>query len=834
MAQIYQISAFDSHMPLHCSIQNIGVVKAHKHDYFEINMILSGVCRVMIDNDIYTMSTDDVFAINPHTNHELRGNDSVIVTIQFEQSIFEQNLPRPLHPQFLCNSKTQGDSEAFNSLRRLIAQLVKNNADQQTGYELRNWSLIYELMDLFYNNFRVKRSDAQDIKNHRYSVRISEITKIIREHYTENLSLTMLADMVHLSPPYLSKFFDQQFGMTFLSYLTQFRLSRAVHELTETSKNIEEISADNGFANSHAFVQAFKKEYNILPSVYRRQQRETPPKTHVLPQLEQHDYMAGLKKYLQQPEGTKTNIQGISCNIRLNGQKHNGVLKHSWRNILNVASAFDLLISDIQEIVTKIQHEIGFKYIHFTGIFSDDLRVCSRLPNGKLVFNFAYIDKILEFVLGQGLKPFIQLTYMPNAIAANTSRRLFNSIVSAPGSDDEWCQLVSEFLNHIISNYSLEEVSSWYFSIWNQPDTPEKLYGFGDDARFLKFYTKTFRTIKDCSEALQIAMTPTFYVLNDNYTNWYLDFIRKCRRHDCLPDALSFTYYDTTLFTEHNRSRQNFGFVETMQLSIDENSFTAFIDKIIKERRELGLENIPIYLTEWNSNPSQQDLLNDTCFKSCYIVKNILQNYDRIYSFGYWSLSDLMGEAPLPENQFFGGLGLFTKDGIPKPVYYALTILNKLGGEFIDQGEGWFASRDGDAYKIILYNYRHFSKLYAMGEKFDMSFTDRYTVFEPSQTLDVHLQISDVENGSYLVRETTLNRGNGSAFDTWVEMGALEPDNEEELETLRHKSVPMQSKYILPVKNGAIEADAMLDMLEVRLITISKLSDNSYVLNHTE
>ena len=825
MPQVYQISAFDTHMPLQCSIQNIGVIKAHKHDYFEIDLILTGTCTVIIDNNMYTMTADDVFSVDPHVNHELRGSDSVIVSIKFEQSIFEQNLPRPMHPQFNCNSRVQGDSEAFKSLRAIIAQIIKNNADQQTGYELRNWSLIYELMDLFYNNFRVKRSEAQDIKNHRYSVRISEITKIIREHYTENLSLSMLADMVHLSPPYLSKFFDQQFGMTFLSYLTRFRLSRAVHELTETTKNIEEISADNGFANSHAFVQAFKKEYNTLPSVYRRKLKETPAKTTVLPQVEQHDYMAGLKKYLKQPEAVKKSVQGISCNIQFDANKENGILSHTWKNVMNVASAFDLLISDVQEMVLRMQKDIGFKYIHFTGIFSDDLRVCSRLPNGKLIFNFAYIDKIFEFILNAGLKPFLQLTYMPGAIASDPSKRLFNSIVSAPADNDEWCRLVHEFLTHLISVFSLEEVSSWYFSIWNQPDTPEKLYGFGDDNRFFEFYQKTYRSVKECNQALQIAMTPTFYVLSENYTNWYLGFIEKCRHGNCVPDALAFTYYDTTLFTEHNRSRQNFGFVETMRLSTDENSFTSFINQILEERSKLQMTPTPIYLTEWNSNPSQQDLLNDTCFKSCYIVKNILQNYDRIYSFAYWSLTDLMGEAPLPEKEFFGGLGLFTKDGIPKPAYFALTLLNQLGGTFIDRGDGWFATKDDDTYKILVYNYRHYSNLYAMGEKFDMTFTDRYTVFEPNQTLDVHLKINDIENGNYMIRETVLNRSNGSAFDLWVDMGALEPDTEEEFHTLRSKAIPMHSKYIQPVESGSLEADAILEMLEVRLITVKKICE---------
>ena len=74
----------------------------------------------------------------------------------------------------------------------------------------------------------------------------------------------MLADKVHLSAPYLSKFFDQQFGMTFLSYLTQIRLDHAVNALSATEKTIDDIASDSGFPNTHAFVQAFKKEYAAI------------------------------------------------------------------------------------------------------------------------------------------------------------------------------------------------------------------------------------------------------------------------------------------------------------------------------------------------------------------------------------------------------------------------------------------------------------------------------------------------------------------------------------------------------------------------------------------
>ena len=202
-------------------------------------------------------------------------------------------------------------------------------------------------------------------------------------------------------------------------------------------------------------------------------------------------------------------------------------------------------------------------------------------------------------------------------------------------------------------------------------------------------------------------------------------------------------------------------------------------------------------------------------------MKNILQNYDRIASLATWAVTDLMVELDLPRELFFGGLGLFTENGIPKAGYWALTLLAKLGDQYVCSGDGWFATRQGEEFRIMLYNYRHFSHLYAIGERFDMTFTDRYTPFSPEQTQDVHIVLEEVPNGSYTVRETVVNRKYGSAFDKWLEMGALEPDSKQELDTLAALSVPLSSKYLTTAEKHTLTLDAMLDLLEVRLITIS-------------
>lgn len=817
----YQFSDFENNSPISCSVQTITNTDPHMHDVFELDMVLSGNCTLKLDERLYKLEADDVFSVDPHVVHELKGADAVLVTIQFNQTLFENILPHPLHPHFDCNSRAYGNSEAYDALRKLIARIVKNNADKQLGYELRTHAMIYELMDLFFNNFRIENSSASDAKNHRYALRISEISKIISERYKESFSLTDLADEVHLSPPYLSRFFAQQFGMSFLSYLTRYRLGKAMNDLLNTQKNIEEISADNGFPNSHAFVQAFKNNYQELPSVYRRKARSSSKTAQDKPTLiEHHDHLAGLRKYLNTTSDATLNTQGISCYIKLRASEKGTPLKHKWKNILNIGNAADLMLSDIQEMVRIMQKEIGFRYIHFSGIFADELRVCQKDSSGKLIFNFVYLDVIFDFLMQQKIKPYIQLTYMPTLIAKHPYRRLFNAVVSDPADIGEWCELVKATVNHLIERYSKDEVQSWYFSIWNQPDTPPYLFGFGDDELFFEFYKSTFRVLKEIDSDLKIASSPTFYLLGREEENWYLPFIRRCVQEGLDHDALSFTFYDTRLVRGINKSRETFDFVETMQLSTDENSFSLFVNQILSERKALGLEQLPLYLTEWNNTPSQQDLLNDTCFKSCYLTKNILENYDKLDSFAYWSLTDLMGDAPLPDKMFFGGLGLFTKNGIAKPSFHAMKLLSQLNGNCIGKGNGWFAVKKDNTYKVLLYNYRHYTDLYASGEQFIVTYEDRYNIFEPTQTLDVHLRIEGAENGEYLVRETSVGRKNGSVYDLWIETGAIEPIDREEMELLKQKSIPMINNYRLTVTDQVIEVDAILDMLEVRLLTI--------------
>lgn len=817
MSVTYEISKFETNMPIRCYIHHIGNVPKHSHEMFEILFILSGECSLIMDDHLYQLVADDIFIIEDFLPHELRANDCVYATIQLDRTRLESTFPNPIHPSFECNSQIPGKEDAFDALRHKIAEIIKNNADKPNGYEIKNWIYVYELMDILFTNFRVERSAALEKKTHRYAERVHEISKIIKDHYTEDLTLSALADMMHLSVPYLSKFFMEHFGVNYLTYLTQLRIKSAEYELLNTEKNIETIAADCGFPNANAFTAAFKREYNALPSTYRRNMKA---QTVVTDRIEYRDYMSSLKKYLSVQANTQTFIPTYHENVAFSVMGSDFPLKHSWRNIVSVGQASDLLLADVQTMLKKAHQMLSYEYIFFNGILSDNLYLYQENIRGEVTYNFAFVDRILDFLESIKLKPMISLSYMPRDLAQNPSHYLFNHLVSEPKDLNLWCDLIKNLMSHLVDRYGINEVKTWRFSVWHQPNTPTRLFGFSKITDFYEFYKQTRGIVKAYSPEISFGLPCMYYQDEASDEELIIGMLTWCKEQDCVPDYFNYTFYDAVLDHARNKTKDSFGFVDSMILNPKPDGLKQAIAHMTRIRRTCKLESLPIYVSEWNNTPSQQDYLNDTCYKSCYIAKNILENYDKLDGLSYWSLTDLMAEHALPNELFFGGLGLFTVNGIPKASFYAMTLIRQLGNTFLSRGDNWFATKTDRDIRIITYHYRHYSELYTVGERFDMTQKDRYTMFESSNDLKLSIAIKDLPDKMYRIKEYILNRDYGSSFDTWSRSGSLEFDSEEDYEYLEQTSKPKLHSYYATSVDGALNIDVTMKILEVRLIII--------------
>lgn len=819
MERSYEVIAFGEAIPIRCFVNRIGRAEQHWHDSLEVLMILSGEAHIVMQGQTFMLKESDVVTINSRQLHETSSEECVLITLQIDTTKLASGISLP---RIECCSAGQTESPRYDEIRRVIAQLIQVSAEGGQGQLSLGWALLYQLVHHLSSEFASQ--DELEFTGQKHMERVSSLAAIVGEKYNTNLTLSAVAEQVHLSAPYLSRYFEKYFGVTFLTYLTQVRLTHAVSLLLTTDETIDAIAENSGFANTHAFVQAFKRTYNTLPSVYRRNNSRSKPLKTAIPsrylELEHSNYMSTLRKYLETPVHQDARSTTVSRYVVFSAQEEGKLLRHTWKTFVCVARASELLMEDIRVLLREVQQSIGYQYIKFHGLLSDDMRVCQLDKDGNIVYSFVMIDKAFDFLLTIGLKPLVQLSFMPELLAKDPLRRVFNFCVSEPKDLNQWTQLVKALTLHLIERYGIQEVESWPFCVWNEPDTSfELMFAFQNNEDFYTFYLETYKTVKACAPSIQFGSPSTYYIVQNNYENWLNRFLPWAREHHCMPDFLNVHFYATNYRPEDEGTSEG-DFLGPLSLSTDDGAFHRFVEHV----RSLGTSEyaneVPIYLTEWNFTPSKRDLLGDTCFRSCYIVKNILENYDRLDSFGFWFLSDFMQELSIPQESFHGGLGLVTADGIKKAGYYAFQLLAQLKGDLISRGDGWFATRDGDCIHILFYDYKHFSQLYAQGELFDMTFTSRYTSFLPEQEMDIKLVISDMSPGSYLVEETIINRRYGSAFDEWVNMGGLLLQTQREREALAARSTPFTRKYLLDSENGEFELNILLELLEVRLVSI--------------
>lgn len=827
MNKQYEIINFGKQIPMKLFCYSLKELPKHWHKELEIILVLKGHVNIVFDDKTARLKEDDIIVINENSIHELKSEQGcIIISLQLNTNEIE-NTNKDYY--FNCNSALDNDKGKFYTLKRLIAELVKNNSTNSEENILFNKSMIYSILNELTKNFKAEKS-ASEIGSQKYLERLNRIVNYIDKHYKDALTLNRLAEIEHLSVPYLSSFFEKYLGVNFLTYYNELRLERAVNELLTSDESVETIALNNGFTDPRSFVNTFKKKYNTIPSLYRKNPKQINDEPFIPienlddPELDKESYLKILTKYLPTTKNSDTS-NSFSENKIINKERISVLqapraLKHSFKVFTSVGRAKELLYADVQKMLTELQKTIGYEYIKFHGLLSDDMLVYEEDEQGNPYYSFVYIDKVIDFLLSINLKPLIQFSFMPKDLASDKDRNVYASPfnISLPKSTQKWQKLIETLVLHLIDRYSLKTVKSWLFCVWNEPDTTENLFGFKNDVDYYNLYKATYLTVKNINKSLAFG-SPSLLVSYNLNQRWCKRFIDWCSENACIPDFMNIHYYDND-FSEDTIELHRPAHPAHSRLNRDENSFSKCISQIKILFSDLGIGDIPIYLTEWNLTVSHRNLLNDTCFKSCYLAKNLLENYDELDSFGYWVLTDMIEETLPSKEEFHGGLGLYTTSGIKKPHYYVFDFLNRLGDRLIEKGEGYFITKSYGKVQIILYNYEHFNHLFASGETFDMTFTERYTPFSQLGKMDISLELTDLPVKNCIVREHILNQYSGSAFDEWVRMGAGKLA-QEEIAYLKQVSIPKRYTQTQTIENGVLSINAALEPLEVRFIEIS-------------
>ncbi|SHI95299.1 GH39 family glycosyl hydrolase [Parasporobacterium paucivorans] len=819
---------FGKEVPIQFSIVTTAPLGRHWHPQIEIVYVLEGESEIIMNEQKYLLKEDQLLVINPYRIHTIQNDKCTMGVFLINLSMFDQTLVRE-SLQIDCNSITIGNDDQLLPLKHLLARIVKSNIsiEKPKHAELLNKSLAYALLFELISKFSVKEVSGT-IETSATFNRMEDIIKYINLHYAENISLKELSRDFFLSVPYLSRIFKKYIGMNFTEYLNSVRLARSVEFLRDSEITTENISQLCGFPNSRSFVNTFRKEYGETPAQYRRNIKLQKPDSPRPLVPSQHNQLYVLAKYLHNEELGSSDVQYYFPDLAeiapVDVTQKGFPLKHTYRRMIGIGKAKHLLYQESRNILTCVQKELGFSYITFYGLLDDDMMVFSRDGSHNPHYNFQYIDAAFDFLVSIGLKPFIQLSFMPKDLAETSDRTMFYnpSIISLPNALSDWYELVRRLTQHLLSRYGEEEVTTWPFSVWNEPETSESLYGFEDQNAFFRFYKETFHSVKGCCAGISFG-TPSFICETLEQMDWFRDYMKYCQDNSCIPEFLNYHFFPLKL--NDKIVERNFVASSALKYRESPDSLKESIYSILKNLKDGSFLFDRIFMTQWNSSVSHRELINDTAFKSAYIVKNILENYDRLDSFSYWMLSDFNDELQVPEQAYHGGLGLITANGVRKASYYAFVLLSRLGSTLIGKGNGYFITRNGGSFQIILYNYQHFSKLYAEGELFDLTFTSRYAPFTNESYKKMVLPLEGLDDRKYQIRETILNRKYGSSFDNWVNAGALPFETPEEADYINGISRPHVQRRIIQVSGNYHTFSCELEPHEVRLIEMAPSLD---------
>lgn len=786
------------------------------HPELEVVFLLQGTGRIYFPDlkTTYTLQEKDIFVVNSFEvqDFELDG-ESAALSFSVSPEFVDSVAPELLKYKVDCRSFLHVDEKqsAFDVLRQDLARAFQTlNKKERTGNAYSKSSAAAILEDLS----RYFLDDSQQIESGSVQDTLKKVTQYIRDHYRERITLDTLAKYTYLSKTYLSRCFSRYWGISFTGYLELLRLSGASRRLAGQG-SLSQIAEESGFPNVNAMIQAFKRYRGVTPGEYRRtlNQRREPPQGMDLSE-DGSEVFAALLHYAAYPTASlpvTERVQEVA--VDTTGKKE--LLSAHWKRLLNVGYARSLTDGRIQRELRWMQEKVGFEFLRIKGVLDDDMCLLRLDMNGNPVMNFAYVDEGIDFVLSLGAKPMLELSFMPSLLAKNTLvRSMRGGLVSGPKDLSRWRNLLGSLMAHLVERYGEKTVSLWLFSPWLNPDYIDM--GFFSREEYADIYAASYRAIR--TTVPQALIVGPGSVSFTSCWTWYLEM---CRKWDCMPDILSFRSFAAA----HEREEDGMKLIgnnESFPFAVSEDEdFIAHTAAQIRDvlKRD-GLEKMPLILEEWSNNIWQRDLCNDTCYKSAYLFKNILENNQSLSAMGYFALNDRLDEIPPSVETFHGGFGLFTQDDIPKSACLAMELLAKMGDKCLQQGEGYLVSQRGKELQIFLYNYSHYDLLYRYRHVANISRTDRDQVFVCQQSRAFYIRLKNLPEGMYQVSRYGITRSGGSSYDAWVRMGAPSPMDREEQELLRRLSCPQYHTERIQATEGELHLRVSLEPQDVWLIRI--------------
>jgi xylan 1,4-beta-xylosidase len=442
--------------------------------------------------------------------------------------------------------------------------------------------------------------------------------------------------------------------------------------------------------------------------------------------------------------------------ITLDFTKAKGTFGTMFKECIGAGRAAEGLRADWQQQLAYVRKECGFKYIRMHGLLTDDMGVYREDKNGTPEYNYQYVDAVYDFIVSIGMKPFVELGFMPEALASGKQTIFWwKGNVTPPKDYAKWEELIRHLTLHFTERYGVEEVKSWYFEVWNEPNlTP----GFwtGTQAEYFKLYQYSVQAIKGVNKEFRVGGPATAGAA------WEREMIDFCRKNNLPLDFVS-----THSYGVKQGYLDEFGNSGTV---LDKNPMSVSGD-VLNSRKEIATSSMPkleLHYTEWSSSYTPADPIHDSYHQAAYVLEKIKQVGDAANSMSYWVFTDIFEEAGPRFTPFHGGFGLLNYQAINKPAFYAYQYMNRLGTTEVMNADSssWACKDEKGNIQVLLWDFTN-------THPGDSVNNQVYYIRDlPAKAKgNVKISISEIPAGSYKVEIYKVGYRVNDPYTTYVDMG---------------------------------------------------------------
>jgi xylan 1,4-beta-xylosidase len=379
--------------------------------------------------------------------------------------------------------------------------------------------------------------------------------------------------------------------------------------------------------------------------------------------------------------------------IRIDAAAPHHPFPHFWEQMFGSGRAILSLRDSYRSDLRAVKQITDFKYMRFHAIFHDEVGLYDEDKQGNPVLNFSYVDQIYDGLLENGVRPFVELSFMPNKLAVRHAVHVFkyHPIVAPPRDYAKWDALISAFASHLIERYGIDEVAQWYFEVWNEPNL-DFWAGTPSQSSYFTLYEHTAKALKSVNMRLRVGGPSTAQAA------WVTPFMRHMRKAQAPVDFVSTHVYA-------NDSAENV-FATHEKIPRSEMVCRA-AQKVHDEVRSSSSPALPIIWSEYNATYLNEPGVTDSAFMGPWLANTIRRCDGLTEIMSYWSFSDVFEEQGVVRRPFYGGYGLIAAGGIPKPAFNAFKVLHRLGEERLDNpSEHALVTRRADGSLVMaLWNY---------------------------------------------------------------------------------------------------------------------------------